>query len=300
MKKVNEKGFSDAEQKAFDIDVNTVNHRRMLIGLGIHAIMNFFAFGKDFINRQFHQFDQQLHYDIWFWFRVGIVVVSIVFFLVDFLWTKFRKPPPEKQGRIAMIVFFCFIFLSGLLFALYGQSVRGQIESFILVSVILSAVFYLSFIPYFLLIVFFSAVLIAGMAILQTDLMILSVNISNSILTMIISLFLCVYNYRIKLKEFRDRLTIERQKQEIEHERLNYRIEVFANRYGITKREREMIVQVLEGKSNEEIASESFISLATVKSHIHHIYEKIGIKNRIELYQLITSMSEESERKKYF
>jgi len=39
--------------------------------------------------------------------------------------------------------------------------------------------------------------------------------------------------------------------------------EAFLARYGITDREREIILKVMQGKSNTDIASELFISLAT-------------------------------------
>jgi DNA-binding CsgD family transcriptional regulator len=57
----------------------------------------------------------------------------------------------------------------------------------------------------------------------------------------------------------------------------------FLSKYGITEREREIIVKVMQGKSNEDIARELFISLATVKTHLHNIYQKIGIDSRYEL-----------------
>jgi len=53
--------------------------------------------------------------------------------------------------------------------------------------------------------------------------------------------------------------------------------------YGITQREKEVIALVSKGKSNQEIAAELFISDKTVKRHIQNIYEKIGVKNRLEL-----------------
>jgi len=57
----------------------------------------------------------------------------------------------------------------------------------------------------------------------------------------------------------------------------------FLSKYGITDREREIIVKVMRGKSNEDIARELVISLATVKTHLHNIYKKIGIDSRYDL-----------------
>ena len=58
-------------------------------------------------------------------------------------------------------------------------------------------------------------------------------------------------------------------------------------RYGITKREREIIEEVCSGKSNQEIADTLFISLQTVKDHIHRIYLKMDIKNRVQLINIM-------------
>ncbi len=63
----------------------------------------------------------------------------------------------------------------------------------------------------------------------------------------------------------------------------------FLSKYGITEREREIIVKVMQGKGNEEIARELVISLATVKTHLHNI-EKTqrlcarSIRDRIMLF----------------
>lgn len=59
------------------------------------------------------------------------------------------------------------------------------------------------------------------------------------------------------------------------------------NQYTITEREHEVIRKVLEGKSNAEIGDELFISLATVKTHLHNIYKKTGVNNRFELLTMI-------------
>lgn len=63
----------------------------------------------------------------------------------------------------------------------------------------------------------------------------------------------------------------------------------FLSKYGITDREREIILKVIQGKSNEDIARELVISLATVKTHLHNIYKKIGIESRYELLARVRS-----------
>jgi len=59
--------------------------------------------------------------------------------------------------------------------------------------------------------------------------------------------------------------------------------DAFAAKYGITDREKEIIRAIIKGRSNADIAAELFISLATVKTHLHNIYGKIGVESRFEL-----------------
>lgn len=65
--------------------------------------------------------------------------------------------------------------------------------------------------------------------------------------------------------------------------------ESFLSAHAITDREREIILKVIEGKSNATIASELFISLATVKTHLHNIYTKIGVESRFDLLARVRS-----------
>jgi DNA-binding CsgD family transcriptional regulator len=59
--------------------------------------------------------------------------------------------------------------------------------------------------------------------------------------------------------------------------------ESFLTEYNITDREREIILKVVQGKSNADIAGELFISLATVKTHLHNIYRKLDVDSRYDL-----------------
>ena len=65
--------------------------------------------------------------------------------------------------------------------------------------------------------------------------------------------------------------------------------EAFLTKYGITEREREIILKVVQGKSNADIAGELFISLATVKTHLHNIYRKIDVDSRYDLLAKVRS-----------
>ena len=48
---------------------------------------------------------------------------------------------------------------------------------------------------------------------------------------------------------------------------------------------------IVQGKSNKEIASELFISLSTVKSHITNIYSKLNVTSRRQLLEISTGTS---------
>ncbi len=62
--------------------------------------------------------------------------------------------------------------------------------------------------------------------------------------------------------------------------------EKFCEKYDISKRETEIIREIISGKSNQEIADRLFITLQTVKDHVHRIYIKTGMKNRVQLINL--------------
>lgn len=62
-------------------------------------------------------------------------------------------------------------------------------------------------------------------------------------------------------------------------------IEDLFQRYGISKREKDIIRKIGEGKTNKQISEELFITLQTVKDHNYNIYKKVGVKNRVQLVQ---------------
>ena len=50
----------------------------------------------------------------------------------------------------------------------------------------------------------------------------------------------------------------------------------------LTKRENEILMLISEGKSNQEIADELFITLKTVKTHVSNILAKLEVEDRTQ------------------
>ena len=54
----------------------------------------------------------------------------------------------------------------------------------------------------------------------------------------------------------------------------------------LTERERDVLKLLVEGYNNSEIAEQLMVSLSTVKSHVSHILEKLGVTSRLEAVTL--------------
>ncbi|MFI5839742.1 response regulator [Catenuloplanes sp. NPDC051500] len=55
----------------------------------------------------------------------------------------------------------------------------------------------------------------------------------------------------------------------------------------LSEREREVAVAVGQGKSNAEIATELFMSVATVKAHVSRLLTKLDLNNRVQIAILV-------------
>lgn len=51
-------------------------------------------------------------------------------------------------------------------------------------------------------------------------------------------------------------------------------------REALSRREREILEGLATGASNRELAQQFFVSEATIKTHLIHIYDKLGVDNR--------------------
>lgn len=53
-----------------------------------------------------------------------------------------------------------------------------------------------------------------------------------------------------------------------------------AEKLGLTERECDVLRLIVQGRTNSEIAAELYVSEATVKTHINHIFAKLGARDR--------------------
>ncbi|RFZ76081.1 LuxR family transcriptional regulator [Lacrimispora amygdalina] len=60
----------------------------------------------------------------------------------------------------------------------------------------------------------------------------------------------------------------------------------FSEAYHLTVREREILKVLLLDKTNQEISDDLFISLGTAKTHVHNIFQKIGVVKRPQLLNI--------------
>ena len=65
------------------------------------------------------------------------------------------------------------------------------------------------------------------------------------------------------------------------------RLDLLAERYQLTAREREIVALMQEGRSNPEIGEALYVTRNTVKKHIQNIYEKLGVNSRKGLDELL-------------
>ena len=63
----------------------------------------------------------------------------------------------------------------------------------------------------------------------------------------------------------------------------------------VSRREMEVMALISESMTNEEIAQKLFLSAKTIKTHIRNIFEKTGIRNRVEAVLLYIRYKQEIE-----
>lgn len=60
----------------------------------------------------------------------------------------------------------------------------------------------------------------------------------------------------------------------------------------LTKREKEVLIELSKGKTNKEVAEYFTVSLSTIKTHINNIYSKLDVSNRVEAVNKAKELNE--------
>jgi DNA-binding CsgD family transcriptional regulator len=92
-------------------------------------------------------------------------------------------------------------------------------------------------------------------------------------LTAKLPLLQAIFNLPIKLSD--DMTPVQHNKQA-----------AIGNSYGLTQQELNILRYMVNGLTNQDIATKLFISLSTVKTHIAHILTKLKVSNRTEAAML--------------
>ena len=66
----------------------------------------------------------------------------------------------------------------------------------------------------------------------------------------------------------------------------------FCSNHEITAREKEIILEIYNGLTNQQIANKLYISIQTVKDHTSRIYNKTNTQNRVQLIKMLHESEE--------
>ncbi|GEQ49174.1 response regulator transcription factor [Tetragenococcus koreensis] len=119
-------------------------------------------------------------------------------------------------------------------------------------------------------------------------------NVCEDIFSIIISSFVIyffIHNYQLS-SSFNEQAKTKEQK-EAAH------FQAFCQNYQFTQREQDIFKLLLQNKQNQEIADELYLSLGTVKAHVHNIFVKLSIKKRTQIRTLYEQEIEEANHFSY-
>ena len=74
--------------------------------------------------------------------------------------------------------------------------------------------------------------------------------------------------------------------------RFNIALDVVADEFGLTKREKDVLRQLAMGHEATRIAEELDISWNTVRTHTRNVYSKLGVHSRQEVSDVVDSYKE--------
>lgn len=73
----------------------------------------------------------------------------------------------------------------------------------------------------------------------------------------------------------------------LEKNRLGLKCHELAKAFDLTTREEDILLMISQQKRTNEIADNLFIGKNTVKTHVRHIYQKLDVHSRVEVFELL-------------
>lgn len=114
-------------------------------------------------------------------------------------------------------------------------------------------------------------------------------NFSDDLLRIFIGISGLIWARRLLMgkRYFSDELGLMSAKEvsQLKKQTLALRFDQFCKIHGFTRREKEITSCIFERMSNREIAGHFYITISTVKNHIHSIFQKTGVSRRSLLTQ---------------
>lgn len=64
-------------------------------------------------------------------------------------------------------------------------------------------------------------------------------------------------------------------------------LSIYSEKNNLSRREAEVLAEVIDGRTNAEISDMLSISVSTVKKHVYNIFNKTGVSSRSQLLNFI-------------
>ena len=74
---------------------------------------------------------------------------------------------------------------------------------------------------------------------------------------------------------------------------LSDKLKATSAKFLLTSRESEVLNELIDGRTNQEISENLSVSLSTVKKHVYNIFNKVGVNSRAQLLNLVYTIEKE-------
>lgn len=68
------------------------------------------------------------------------------------------------------------------------------------------------------------------------------------------------------------------------------KLKKLSEKHFLSRREVEVMAEMLDGRTNSEISDILSVSVSTVKKHVYNIFNKVGVNSRAQLLNLVYTM----------